>query len=249
VPLRILLAEDDPVLQQMTAALLRERGHEVSIVQTGREAVEAVRSGRFQVVLMDLQMPELDGIGATEQIRRFPQYADLPIIAVTALPEAEVRERCLAARMTGFLRKPVSPPDLVAAVEGPGTSVRAPLAAAPGPAPSAPADLDGLRRSMRAAGVEYAVAGIIQAFVREAPARMSALEAAVLAGEATRICQAAHAYRSAAATIAARGLADALRQMETAGRAGDPTGAAGLLEQARVAHDAVLMQLRTSAGT
>ena len=115
--LRILLAEDNLVIQRLTQKLLEVRGHQVYAVPNGRDAVEAVRERVFDVVLMDLEMPEMDGISATREIRSAARGAGPPILAYTAHVLAEVRARCKVAGMDGFLAKPVSSDDLVREVE------------------------------------------------------------------------------------------------------------------------------------
>jgi PAS domain S-box-containing protein len=115
--LRILLAEDNPVNQQVAAKLLRKRGHEVDIVADGRAAVEAVKQTAYDVVLMDVGMPLLDGVDATRAIREMPDFDHLPIIALTAHALVEERQRCLNAGMSAFLSKPFQPHELFALVE------------------------------------------------------------------------------------------------------------------------------------
>src|SRR5205085_7759761 len=94
--LRVLLAEDNPVNQQVAVAMLVKRGHEVHVTSNGREAVDAVRERDYDVVLMDIQMPEMDGFEATHAIRALPQGKDLPIIGLTAHPLSGERARCLS---------------------------------------------------------------------------------------------------------------------------------------------------------
>ncbi len=115
--LRILLAEDDLVLQILTRKLLELRGHEVHVVLNGRDAVEAVKLRAFDVVLMDLEMPELDGISATREIRSAAGCSGPPIVAYTAHALSEVRARCKNAGMDGFLAKPVNAEDLYQELE------------------------------------------------------------------------------------------------------------------------------------
>src|SRR5204862_3543861 len=90
------------------------------VVANGREAVEAVTRERYDLVLMDIQMPEMDGFEATQRIRALPQGGTLPIIALTAHALSGERERCLARGMTGYLAKPFKAHELFAAVEGHG---------------------------------------------------------------------------------------------------------------------------------
>ena len=115
--LRILVAEDNVFNQQVATAMLRKRGHEVTVVDDGVKAVTAVETGHFDVVLMDIHMPEMDGLEATAKIRALPGGADLPIIALTADALAGERERCLAAGMSEYLAKPFKSHDLFAMVE------------------------------------------------------------------------------------------------------------------------------------
>ncbi len=117
--LSILLAEDNPVNQRVAVKLLARLGYEVAVASNGREAVEAVTGGHYDVVLMDIQMPELDGIDATAQIRSLGDQVRQPtIIALTANVLPEDRARCMAAGMNGFLGKPVSLAALSAELDG-----------------------------------------------------------------------------------------------------------------------------------
>jgi signal transduction histidine kinase/ActR/RegA family two-component response regulator len=107
-PLRVLLAEDNATNRYLITAYLRAGGHAVEVVANGTEAVAATAGGRFDVVLMDVQMPEVDGLAATRAIRALPAPAGaVPIIALTANAMPEDRDACLAAGMTDYLAKPV----------------------------------------------------------------------------------------------------------------------------------------------
>jgi two-component system sensor histidine kinase/response regulator len=109
--LRVLLAEDNAINQQIAVELLKGVGVAVDVTNNGREAVEKLLDGgnRYDLVLMDLQMPEMDGYQATARIRADPRLADLPIVAMTAHAMAEERERCLAAGMRAHIPKPIDP--------------------------------------------------------------------------------------------------------------------------------------------
>jgi len=103
---RILVAEDNLVNQEIVCACLEEAGMRVDVVGNGQEAVDRV-STAYQFVLMDLWMPEMDGLEATRKIRKMPGMADLPIVALTACTGREDRAACAAAGMSGFLAKPI----------------------------------------------------------------------------------------------------------------------------------------------
>src|SRR5262245_35911451 len=107
-PLQILLVEDNPINQKLAARLLEKAGHTVVIAGNGKEAVDCVTARPFDLVLMDISMPEMDGLEATQVIRRNENgQRRLPIVALTAHAMVGDRERCLAAGMDGYVTKPV----------------------------------------------------------------------------------------------------------------------------------------------
>jgi CheY-like chemotaxis protein/HPt (histidine-containing phosphotransfer) domain-containing protein len=117
--LRVLLAEDTPANQKVATAILAKRGHGVDIARNGAEAVEMVQKSCYDVVLMDVQMPVLDGLQATTAIRRLepPEQAHVPIVAMTAHVMRVDRERCLEVGMDGYISKPVDAGKLIRVVE------------------------------------------------------------------------------------------------------------------------------------
>jgi PAS domain S-box-containing protein len=239
--LRILLAEDNPVNQQVATAMLLKRGHQVDVVGNGREAVDAVSKEGYDVVLMDIQMPEMDGFEATERIRALPQGRTLPIIALTAHALSGERERCLARGMTGYLAKPFKAHDLFSAVEGRGAQ---PADAAAATAPAV--DLAAFRRTMEEAGAAEAVDGILETFVATLPQRLEALVAAASGTDAEPLQRAAHAFKSAAGTIGAGHLAALLEETERAAQGGDVAGARDKLEHIQGEAQVVLDYIRTA---
>jgi two-component system sensor histidine kinase/response regulator len=253
--------------------LLAKRGHDVDVVANGREAVEALRKGRYDVVLMDVSMPELDGVAATREARAIPGCERLPIVAVTAHAFADDRNRFLAAGMSAVVTKPFKPHQLFAAVEGwaapeesapeaVGSPVSAaapvegragaaeesaPEAAGSPVSAAAPVDVAALRSSLREGGVEDMVETLLASFLQEAPSRLAAIEDAVRAGDGERIRQAAHAYKSSASQLGARALAEALQTLELAGRNADLAAAAGLVGTVKREHQSVCAYLAPGA--
>jgi CheY-like chemotaxis protein len=117
--LRILLAEDNLVNQRLTVRILEKLGHQVVVAQTGEDALNALATEKFDLVLMDVQMPEMDGFAATREIRRKEQgsHERLPVIAMTAHAMKGDRESCLEAGMDDYLAKPINRVELQQAIE------------------------------------------------------------------------------------------------------------------------------------
>jgi len=118
-PLRILLAEDNAFNQKVASGMLAAMGHSTSVAANGAEAVRAFTRGGFDVILMDVQMPCMDGLEATDAIRELEKDRDIriPIVAMTAHAMAGDRERCLAAGMDGYVAKPINSEELVCTLE------------------------------------------------------------------------------------------------------------------------------------
>ena len=106
---KVLLVEDEPINQEVCRHMLEDVGMVVSTADNGREACDQVRQERFAVILMDMQMPVMGGLEATREIRRYPEGADVPIIALTANAFSEDKARCLESGMNDFLTKPTNP--------------------------------------------------------------------------------------------------------------------------------------------
>ena len=110
--LRVLVADDDDVNQKIAHAMLLKLGHQADLVSNGQEAIDAMQLARYDVVLMDCQMPGVDGWEATRRLRRDPRTSEVPIIALTASASTDVRDSCLQAGMNDYLVKPISTDEL-----------------------------------------------------------------------------------------------------------------------------------------
>jgi len=118
--LSVLLVEDNAVNQRLAARLLEKRGHRVAVTANGREALAALEKDEYDLVLMDVQMPEMDGLEATAAIRKMEEGSSKhqTVIALTAHAMKGDEERCLAAGMDGYLSKPIRPAELDAILDG-----------------------------------------------------------------------------------------------------------------------------------
>ena len=235
--LSILLAEDNPVNQEVAASMLSKRGHVVSIVANGREALHAVEDGGvFDLVLMDLQMPELDGLEATRRIRALDQGRDLPIVALTANDSSEERARCRAAGMTDYLAKPFRSHELFAVVEN---WVTRPADVTVFERPKEPIDVEALGAALGIADSGAVVVKLLSLFIGDSRARVDHLVAALADAELRALERGAHALRSAAAGVRALELAELLGKIEEAARGQDVSAARALVRDLKREYERV----------
>ncbi|HET7928394.1 MAG TPA: GAF domain-containing protein [Actinomycetota bacterium] len=221
-PLRILVAEDNVVNQRLALRLLEKLGYRADVVANGLEAVDAVERVPYDLVLMDVQMPEMDGVQATQRIVERRTDADRPwIVAMTAEVMRGDREGFLAAGMNDYVAKPIRSQELIAAIAR--TPSRARGVAAGGAVASGPpvdaSVLDRLAESM--GGDDAFVAELIDQFVTDSPALVAAARRGLETGDAEEVRRAAHTLKSNAATFGANELADRSSRLETAAKAGD----------------------------
>lgn len=116
-PLRLLLVDDTPANLKILARLLQKQGYETELAEDGRQAIDRFRSGEYDAILMDLQMPGVDGFAATIAIRAMTERRQVPIIALTAHVVEGTRERCLKVGMSDYLAKPIDMPLLISTIE------------------------------------------------------------------------------------------------------------------------------------
>jgi signal transduction histidine kinase/CheY-like chemotaxis protein len=215
--LHVLLAEDNAVNQRLAASLLERRGHHVTIAGNGIEAVDALSRHRFDIVLMDVQMPEMGGLEAAAAIRARERDGSthVPIVAMTAHAMKGDRERCLAAGMDEYLTKPLDSRRLCEVVEA--------LAAGNPPAPLASAE-DGGQLELsdhvlaRVGGDRQLLAEISRLFVDDAPRHLARIQQAIDTRDADMLRRAAHVLKGAAANFEADSVVAAARVLEEIGR-------------------------------
>jgi signal transduction histidine kinase/CheY-like chemotaxis protein/HPt (histidine-containing phosphotransfer) domain-containing protein len=220
--LHLLVAEDNPVNQRVALAMLQRLGHTVEVVDDGLLAVEAVQNKAFDAVLMDIEMPRLDGYGATERIRQIPRLKELPIIGLTAHAMAEARERAMAVGMNAFVTKPFKTTDLINALQGLGTTAiqpERPFATRPENEPDLPTvDIEGLKAEWRSAGILHKMNEIIQTFIEESASEFSRMDEALSSNDLVNVGLIAHKMKSGAAALHVKKLAKQLQTIELAAK-------------------------------
>ncbi|HMD33027.1 MAG TPA: response regulator, partial [Candidatus Acidoferrales bacterium] len=233
-PLRILLIEDNPVNQVVTRRLLEREGHTVFVAENGLRGLEAVSRESFDAILMDVQMPGMDGIETTKAIRsrERPGAHRIPIVAFTAHAMKEDRDRCMAAGMDAYLAKPVETSAMLEALENAVAASRehaaswvashaaavpqgTPVAPVP-PAPEPP-QIVSLRRIV--GGDEKLLREVVHVFLEDAPAKLSALAVALAAQDPNALALAAHGLKGSSAALGARAATDAAAHLEALARA------------------------------
>ena len=262
---RVLLAEDNGVNQVVARNMLKNMGCEFEIVPNGQEALAAARRGGFDLVLMDCQMPVMDGYAASRAIREWEdslsEPAHMPIIALTANALVGDAETCLAAGMDDHLAKPYTRKQLATVLarwlsadrvlrpEDPLPAVATASAeAAESDAPLLdPAALDNIRSIDEDGSV---LTEVIQMYLDEAPPHLVNLQAALAAGKATELGVTAHAMKSASFNVGAMQLGETCRRLERLGKSGDLNGAAELVasieRQYRLVEPALRDEMRTA---
>jgi PAS domain S-box-containing protein len=228
--LRILLAEDDDVSRLVAARLLERAGHIVTAVGNGRLALDALERDRYDAVVMDVQMPEMDGLEATAAIRAREVGGGnhIPIIALTAYAMTGDQERCLQAGMDAYVTKPVRAPALLATIDRlVRQGRRQPDAAAPAEMERRGIDRGVLRRRM--GDDRRALLDLARHFQEESREILDALREGVARGDAAGIERHAHRLRAALRTVAATGTRAVALRLEAAARVGDLEQAARTL--------------------
>ena len=243
--LKILLAEDNEVNQKLAVRLLEKRGHKVVVAGHGREAIEALERQVFDLVLMDIQMPEMDGIEATQYIRKTEEVTGRhqPIIAMTALVMKGDRERCLSARMDGYLSKPIRPQELDAILEA--YSKRRAVSSESNAAAVTGSEfaVDSKELLDRIDGDVGFIAELANAFRADYPDKVEAMTRAIQERDAESLRRAAHGLKGALSNLAAVPAARLASQLEQLGASKDLGDAPALLAELTQALPGVVQAL------
>lgn len=233
---RVLVVEDNPVNQLVALGQLNRLGHEAVVAASGAEALDVVGNGAFDIILMDCQMPDMDGYEATRRVRQMQEsVAKIPIIAITAHALPGEREKCLAAGMNDYLPKPVTLEQLGAVIRL--WASKSSASQVKGPDVMEADDhyiLDRERvSSFLAIGRTQKgfLEGLVRSFRQDVPSRLDALRAAASSEDANELALAAHALKSSSGSVGAKRMYAVAEALEQSARNGQLGGAAVSIEQ------------------
>jgi two-component system, sensor histidine kinase and response regulator len=234
--LRILVAEDNLVNLAVATGILEKQGHVLVHAATGREAVDAFSDGSFDLILMDVQMPEMDGMEATRRIRELEEgiATHTPIVAMTAHAMAGDRERCLAAGMDDYVSKPLRKEDLLRAVEGAKVAAdkesNSPILAFPRSASEEVlVDIDQLRDVTD--NEPERIRRLIGIYLSQVAPMLVELNAAIQTNSSGEVSRLAHKLVGSSISCGVQAFTQSLRELERLGNEGDLSGANALFEE------------------
>jgi two-component system, sensor histidine kinase and response regulator len=230
--------------------MLERAGHQATVAANGREVLALLERGAFDVVLMDVQMPEMDGLEATAAIRDRERATGghLPIVALTAHAMKGDAERCLEAGMDAYLAKPLQPRELLAAIDGvlgsAATGAPSPAGRASGP-PAVAEVLEVARLLERVGGDRKALAELVRLFRADSPKQVARIREAIREGDPAALRAAAHALKGAVSNFAAPPATEAALRLQKMAEAGRLTGAETALDRLEREIEALLASLTT----
>ncbi len=259
----VLLVEDNPVNQEVAKVMLESFGCRVHLAEDGEQALTVLASAHYDAVLMDCQMPRMDGFQATRalRLRERASGSRTPVIALTANAMESDRKECLAAGMDDYLSKPFTRTELSnvlsrwlpkqtdgdASIQAEATAFETSAGNADVHELLDPRALDAIRAVNPARG-ELLVARVVEAFLQSAPAQLAALDAAGRSGDAATVHRAAHSLKSSSANVGATSLAALARELEARGREGRLDDVATLTGRAQSVFERVRERLETLGG-
>ena len=224
-PLKILLAEDNLANQKLACGVLGKQGHHVTVAGTGKAAVDAWRTQEFDLILMDVQMPDLDGLEATQLIRQIerPRGKHIPIIAMTAHAMKGDRERCLESGMDDYLSKPIRSKQIAEKLFSTfNLSTTAPQVPALDASDSSPPPIIDWKTALEGADNDRELfATVIQAFLESAPANLIQMSSAIRDKQSTALQRAAHSLKGELLALGATRLAETALKLEVTSKAND----------------------------
>jgi signal transduction histidine kinase/CheY-like chemotaxis protein len=230
LPLRILVAEDNVVNQRLALLTLEHMGYRADVVANGVEVLQALERQPYDLVFMDVQMPEMDGLATTRAIRQRYGRGQPVIVAMTANAMREDRDQCLEAGMDDYLSKPVRVGTVQGVLERWGLLVQRVRDAGSVQPPFDATVMDDLRSRQRPDGRSM-LARVLELFQSSTPELLAQLQAAVAAQDAALVRDAAHALKGSALGLGARPMASLCEQIEADARRGSLSGAGALAEQ------------------
>jgi CheY-like chemotaxis protein len=250
LPLKILLCDDNTINQKVAARILAQIGYKPDVAGNGREGLEAIDKKPYDLVFMDLMMPEMDGLTATRAIRErqknpaaHPNYSGrILIVAMTAHAQQSDKENCMAAGMDDYLAKPIRPADVRGMIEKwavPATpaaedkSVPAPKIETPA-APFEEPPVDMRRMNDLTGGDPAMLNELAEMFYKQTTQQLKQIEDAVRAGDATQVRHVAHSCKGASATLGMTQLSKQMLALEKMGMEGQLTNAPKFCEDAAV---------------
>ncbi|MCB1875612.1 MAG: response regulator [Chromatiales bacterium] len=250
---RILVVEDNPVNQEVTLGMLEMLGHAAKLADNGKNALRTLQKDRYDLILMDCQMPIMDGLEATRAIRALEKPGEhIPVIALTADVQKGIRKQCQAAGLDDYLSKPFTLETLEAILgrwlpNGRIGSISPHRRPTPQPDNDQYPVLDGQAldnlRSLQRPGSPDLVQKVIHAYFDSAPTLFQAIRSAVERGDAKGLREASHALKASSSHIGARRLMQTCGTIETLGRENRQSEALALLEPLQEQYDAVEMEL------
>ncbi|HYL68968.1 MAG TPA: hybrid sensor histidine kinase/response regulator [Candidatus Limnocylindria bacterium] len=254
--LQILVAEDTDVNRELVTELLQKRGHSVFAVEDGRAAIAALSKKRFDVVLMDEQMPGMDGLEATRSIRQMERTSGNHqiIIGLTGNVAEEDKQRRIEAGMDGYVTKPFDMQVLFRTIESHSDGGQQAAHAKSDSAGSAASDVDVATHLVRSTGGNQKLAqSLVKSFLADAPKKISDIRHAVAQKDPAKLASAAHAFKGAAAIFGALQAVAAARNLEAMGKAGNSDAAEKEFqtlesEFARLKSELLTLQTKSAAG-